>query len=202
ASYIQQRLSAFGLEPNVQQAISTYPRGNGHVAARVRNIIARKPGYASTRAVLLMAHYDTAINSPGAGDDGTAGACLLETLRALQSSPQSRNDIIFLFTDGEEIGLAGARAFVADHPWAKDIGVALNFEARGASGPSTLFETINGDGWLIDQFAEVAPHAYGSSLLPAVYRVLPNDTDLSMFKRTGIPGLNFAFAEKWSRYHT
>ena len=199
--YILNRLTALGLEPETQEVASTYPRGSGYVAARVRNIIANKRGYSNTRHVLLMAHYDSAITSPGAGDDGSAVAALLEACRALQAGPALRNDVVFLFTDGEELGLAGARAFVKEHRWAKDAGVVLNFEARGSTGPSTLFETINGDGWLIDQFSKVS-NASGSSLLPALYRLLPNDTDLSVFKATGVPGLNFAFAEQWSHYHS
>ena len=71
---------------------------------------------------------------------------MLETLRALKSSPPLKNDTVFLFTDGEEVGLLGATAFVKEHPWAKDIGVALNFEARGSSGPSFMFETSDGNG--------------------------------------------------------
>jgi hypothetical protein len=126
---------------------------------------------------------------------------LLETGRALQAGPPLRNDVVFVFTDGEELGMAGARAFVGGHPWAKEAGIVVNFEARGSTGPSTLFETINGDRWPVDQFDRVE-HANGSSLLPAIYRLMPNDTDLSAFKSTRVPGLNFAFAEKWSNYHS
>ena len=35
----------------------------------------------------------------------------------------------------EEVGLDGARLFVNNHPWAKNVGIALNFEARGSGGP-------------------------------------------------------------------
>jgi hypothetical protein len=202
ASYIMRQIVEFGLEPQVQDTTLTVPGLRGHVAVRVRNIAVRKKGHSNTKAVLLVGHYDSVVGSPGAGDDGTAVACLLESLRALQSGPALRDDVIFLFTDAEELGLFGARAFLAQHPWAKDVGVVLNFEARGTSGPSILFETINGDGWLVDEFVKAAPNAYGNSLVPAIYKILPNDTDLSAFKGSGIPGLNFAFAEKWANYHT
>jgi hypothetical protein len=59
----------------------------------------------------------------------------------------------------------------------------------------------DGNDWLIDQFAAV-PHPYGNSILPALYKLLPHDTDLTVFKEAGIPGMDFAFAEKWSHYHT
>lgn len=201
-AYIRQQIEALGLVPDVQETTLNYQQRGEYLSTRVRNILARKQGHTSTKSVLLVGHYDTVIMSPGAGDDGAAVACLLESLRALQSMPQPLNDVIFLFTDGEELGLVGARAFVAQHPWAKDVGAVLNFEARGSAGPSTLFESMNGNGWLISRFVRAAPHTYGNSLLPSFYKLLPHDTDLSAFKETGVPGLNFAFAEKWSHYHS
>ena len=35
----------------------------------------------------------------------------------------------------------GAEAFVDEHPWAKDVGLALDLEARGRSGPVYTFQT-------------------------------------------------------------
>lgn len=202
ADYIQRQLLAAGLQPEIQEADYTDMSHGGYRVSRVWNIAAVKKGSDSSKPILLMGHYDTVITSAGAGDNGAGVACLLETLRALQSSPQLKNDVVFLFTDGEELGLVGSRAFVAQHPWSKDIGVVLNFEARGTSGPSILFETINEDDWLVREFASAAPNPYGNSLLPALFKVMPNDTDLTAFKGTKVPGLNFAFAEGWSHYHT
>ena len=79
--------------------------------------------------------------APGAADAGSGVAAILESARAFRSGPAPRNDVILLFTDGEELGLLGARAFVEQHPWAKDVRVAVNFEARGTSGPAQMFET-------------------------------------------------------------
>jgi hypothetical protein len=201
-SYIQGQVTAIGLQPELQETAIVYQsEGDCLTAARVRNVLVRKKGLNNTKAVLLMAHYDSVITSPGAGDDGGAVACLLETLRALQLIPPLRNDVIFLFTDGEEIGLAGARAFVSQHPWVKDVGLVLNFEARGTSGPSIMFETINGDNWLVGEFIKTAPYSYGDSVLPTIYKVMPHDTDLTVFRPVGVPGMNFAFIEKWPNYH-
>ena len=79
---------------------------------------------------------------------------MLETLRALKAGPPLDRDVIALLTDGEEIGFLGSRLFVNEHPWAKDVGVVLNFDARGNSGPSIMFETSDGNGWLIGQYAQ------------------------------------------------
>ncbi len=127
---------------------------------------------------------------------------MLETLRTLKTGPPLSNDVIFLFTDGEEAGLLGARAFVDEHPWAKDVGVVLNFEARGISGPSILFETSNRNGWLISQFDKAAPYPVATSFAYEVYRFMPNDTDMSIFKKAGISGLGFAYLEGLTHYHT
>ncbi len=66
---------------------------------------------------------------------------------AVRAGPPLKTDVIFLFTDGEEEGMLGASAFVAEHSWARDVRVAANFEARGNAGESELFETRR-RGWL------------------------------------------------------
>jgi hypothetical protein len=199
--YLVRRLAEAGLEPQVQQA--TLPNGKGlpiQVAA-AQNVLGRLKGTGDGKAVLLVAHYDSMINSFGATDNGSSVVALLETLRALKSGPPLKNDVVFLFTDGEEIGLLGARAFATEHPWAADVGVVLNFDARGNSGPVLMFETSDGNGWLIRQFAQASPFPVTHSLSYELYKLLNYDTDLSIFKRAGMPALNFANIDGISRYH-
>jgi len=157
--YIFSTLASDGLQPAIQTATSVNRNGDSLlVAGTIQNVVARLQGTNNTRALLLAAHYDSKAQAFGASDDGSGVAALLETLRALKSGPQLRNDVIFLFTDCEEEGLLGANAFMAKHPWAHDVGLALNFEARGSSGPSIMFETSRGNGWLVQEFAKAAPH--------------------------------------------
>ena len=140
--YLLRRLSALGVQPEVQQAVAVSSRGRPpYRAATVNNIVARLRGAGDGKAVGLIAHYDSVPTSPGASDNGSGVVVLLETLQALKAGPPLTNDVIFLFTDAEEVGLLGAEAFVAEHPWARDIGLVLNFDARGTSGPSVMFET-------------------------------------------------------------
>ena len=40
-----------------------------------------------------------------------------------------------------------------------------------------------------------------SSMFYEIYRTLPNDTDFTVFKRAGIPGVNFAYIENSQHYH-
>jgi hypothetical protein len=113
AKYIQNELTALGLSPEVQQTPA------------VTNILVRLKGTSDEKAVLLVGHYDTVLASPGAADNGSAVVAILETLRALKSSQPLKNDVIALFSDAEEIGTLGARAFAYQHPWAGDVGVAV-----------------------------------------------------------------------------
>ena len=196
------RLTALGLAPQVQKAVGM----NGHAttAGLVQNVVARldPPSAAAAKPILLVCHYDSRMAAAGAGDDGAAVAALLEVMRALKAGPPLARPVIFLATDGEEQGLLGAEAFVSQHPWAKDVAVVLNFEARGTRGPALLFETSISSGRLVRAAAQVVPHLTGTSLAGAVYRTMPNDTDLSVFLEEGYDGLNFAFNQGWAFYHT
>jgi hypothetical protein len=165
------------------------------------NVMARLPGTASTGAVLLVAHYDSREETPGAADDGAATVMLLQVLELLVRADPLRNDVIFLWTDAEEVGLVGARKFVEEHEWMQDVACVLNFDAIGNDGAVVMFQTGPGSGALIDLFGERAPRRVASSFAPAVYSVLPNDTDFTPFREAGLPGLNFAIVGGGSAYH-
>jgi len=199
--YLLKELQSLGLNPEVQRTTLDSVRGRGGETA-VENILARIPGTDNSKAVMISAHYDSVPDSPGAADDGAAVAAMLETVRAIQASAPLKNDLILLLTDGEETGLLGAKAFVNEHPWAKDVGLVLNFEARGNKGPSLMFETSDGNGWLIREFIRAAPQPLAYSLIYNVYKLLPNDTDLSAFRASGLSGLNFAFGMGLNAYHS
>jgi hypothetical protein len=199
--YLRSRLSALGLTSEIQQATVVNRKSIPFRAGMVQNVIARMPGTKNGKAILLAAHYDSAPGSFGASDDGAGVVAILETLRALKSGPPLKNDVIALFTDGEEEGLLGAGGFVIEHPWMKDVGLVLNFEARGHTGPSVMFETSRQNGWLINQFAQSVPRPVGSSMGYDVYRLLTLDTDLSVFKEANVNGLNFAFIKGVTHYH-
>jgi Peptidase family M28 len=203
--YILQQLTALGLGPEVQRTtVVSRQWGVPFRAATVENIVARLRGTGQGEALMLVAHYDSVPTGPGAGDDGAAVAALLETLRAIKAGGQPlKNDLIFLFSDGEEVGLLGAKAFADEHAWAKDVRLVLNFEARGNGGPSIMFETSDRNGRLVREFVAAAPRpAFGNSFSGEIYKLLPNDTDFTIFRRSGWDGLNFAFIGGLTHYHT
>ncbi|MGH3625726.1 MAG: M20/M25/M40 family metallo-hydrolase, partial [Sciscionella sp.] len=200
-NYLQARLRAAGLRVHTGRGVGHAEFPGGAVLGRVANIVATLPGRDPTGSVIIAAHYDSVADGPGAADDGSSVASMLETVRALRAGGPLRNDVVLLITDGEEPGLLGSSAFVRDDPLARRRGVVLNWEARGTSGPSLMFETSRNNAKLIDIFAEGAPHPHGDSSLVELYRLLPNDTDFSNL-RTRLPGLNSAFIGDVRFYHT
>ncbi len=201
--YLCEALRGLGAEVHVEHTVGCFSRGRNMRAGLVHNIVATIRGAASQRAVMLVAHYDSVPEGPGAADDGAGVIAILETLRALKNGTPLKNDLIVLLSDGEEAGLLGASAFAADHPdLAARVGVAVNLEARGSSGPALMFETSENNGWLIREFVRTAPYPTASSLMYSVYKLLPNDTDFTPLKRAGLAGFNFAFMEKFQDYHS
>jgi len=166
--YLLDQLRSLNLSPEVQTATGTYLNnfyGPPYFAGRPQNVVARLKGRDSTGAVLLMAHYDSVPTGPGAADDGSGVVALLETARALRSAPPLRNDVLFVFTDGEEAGLLGAQAFVDEHPWFRQVRVALAFDSGGACGPLTMLFGSHPNGWYLPEFARAAPRVVASSLI-------------------------------------
>ncbi|MBK9178405.1 MAG: M20/M25/M40 family metallo-hydrolase [Acidimicrobiales bacterium] len=202
--YLTGQLRALGLDPELQTVTAPDWFGGSDRPVAVVNVLARIEGADPTGAIVLMGHYDTVPTTPGANDDAAAVATLLETGRALLAGPPLRNDVILLFTDGEEPAPRfGATAFVEQHRWAPDVGLVVNFEAVGGSGPSTLVET-NGPGRaLIGALADVSSQPAAWSFLTAIADGLGgSDTDFSPFRAEGIPGYHFAYLRGSPIYHT
>ena len=202
--YIISQLEEMGLETSLQSGYSVGDWGN---MSKPINILARIQGSGNGKALLLLSHYDSHPHSSlGASDAGSGVATILESVRAfLSKGKEPINDIIILFTDGEELGLNGADLFVNEHNWAKDVGLVLNFEARGSGGPSyTFMETNRGNQHLVSEFIKANPKfPMANSLYYSIYKMLPNDTDLTVFRESrDIQGFNFAFIDDHFDYHT
>ena len=118
--YLVGRLRELGASPAVQSAtVARHTQSGPDTWALVNNVVATIPGTSPTGSVLMVAHYDSAPSGPGAADNAASVAAILETMRALKTGPAARNDLIVLFTDGEELGLLGAKAFVETQPGAQ-----------------------------------------------------------------------------------
>lgn len=182
-NYILATLKDLGLETETQRD------------GALENVMGKIRGTSSSDAVLLTAHLDSVAQSPGASDDGSGVAVLLETARALMSGAPMRNTVMFLFADDEERGHIGAKAFIAHHPWAKDVKLVIGFDAGGISGPGVLSATSAGNGWLIRQLALADSYLSGSS---AINSLASSGTDFARgFKVAGFSG--FEFDLYWDR---
>ena len=191
-------LTHIGYEPSIQRE---YFCGRHGACAPIENVVAVRRGQVRT-SVLLSAHYDSVGAGPGAGDNASSVAVMLEIARALALSPPAHHDIVFLADDGEEPGLIGMEAFLASSPLASRVRGAVNLEARGVSGPSLLFETSAHNDWLVRRFGATAPKPAASSVFQVLYQRLPHETDFSALRSRGVAGFNFAFIESPERYHS
>jgi hypothetical protein len=191
---------AAGYEPEIQSRFQCNPTFGS--CSPVENIIAVKQGSDSRHALLVTAHYDSKWAGPGAADDGAATAAILEIARMAADYPPFMNDVIFLISDSEENGLIGARAFADHHPLFEKVRTVINLEARGVTGPSTMFETGEGNRSLIRVFSKNVERPSANSLVYEIYKRMPNNTDYSVYKGEGVMGLNFAFAQGVALYHS
>lgn len=206
-AYIIAELTRLGLTPKIQQTVSAFrfPGSEGFGVAKVQNVIARIQGSQSQSAILLNAHYDSGNTGPGAGDCGACVAALLETARALKAGPPPHHDVILVFSDGEEVGDHGAHAFATQHPWMKDVALALNYEAMGTAGPGSLYVTSDNNAALVKALALAMPNGFGNSVITELFNAIPdmrNACDLQDYLNTGVAGLGFVLHGQTQNYHT
>jgi len=127
--YLTEQFKALGLE------VSTHPFKA--LGATYRNVIgthpASHPSPASDAPLIVAAHYDTVRGSPGADDNASALAVLLEAARRLRSVPLSR-EVRFIAFSLEEEDLLGSLAYVSSLKQGdRGIGGAIVLECVGYS---------------------------------------------------------------------
>ena len=201
---IVQELTALGLHPRITHSFACHASHEDGllICASVNDVIVDvKPG--AGRAILLLAHYDSVPAGPGASDDESGVATVIETSRALIARGLAgKHPVMALLSDGEEADLLGAAAFLRDPALKARVGAVINVEARGNQGPSLLFQTSPGEGPLIALYAHNTSAYATSALYHEIYRFLPNDTDLTLFIGEGFPSFNFAYVGGLPDYHT
>ncbi|MEP5611368.1 MAG: M28 family peptidase [Cyclobacteriaceae bacterium] len=198
-NYLTEKIEKMGLDPQIQS--SYMPNGRLNRYDSIHNIVTRIAGTQSSKAIILIAHYDTTPNTPGASDDGSGVAILLESMNFFKEA-RLKNDLIFLLSDAEEYRSMGAKAFVQSHELMKSIGLAINLDTRGSSGLSFAYEISDQNGKLISEFAKSVPWPYAASYMFQIYSILPNYTDFTQFKNAGVPGFNVGFIDDFKYYHT
>ncbi|MSP14181.1 MAG: M28 family peptidase [Chloroflexi bacterium] len=155
------------------------------------NVIATRPGQsangqAAGQTIVLGAHYDSVDAAPGANDNGSGTATLLELARVLAHNAPGPNTLVFVAFDGEELGLLGSKHYVSQLS-KEDTGqmqVMLNFDMF-ASGNTPLL--LVGNPNLTDaaqKFVVGVPVKANSSDLSGA------SSDYAPFKEVGVPVLS------------
>lgn len=143
------------------------------------NIVAFKTG--TTRPeVLFGAHVDSVAGAPGANDNASGTAAVLEMARRAANTPLAARSFFVLF-DAEEDGLRGSRAFVERNPEVtRGLKAMLNFDMVGVN---VMPLSVGGQ----DQLKSVALQAVPS------LRSMPNGggSDHAPFDAAGVPALFF-----------
>jgi len=203
--YLINTLQGFGAEVEVQRRLQTYkfiPRAGQARFGYVENVVARFQGRKSNESVLLLSHYDSVPNSPGAGDNASGVAAALETVRAIIATEiPLKNTLIVLFSDAEERGMLGSQAFFDHHRWAEQVNLVLNVDSRGSRGPVIMYQTSEYSGLLVDKMTQVVKSPMATSLVNSIFGKLPFYSDFSIAMKSGKHGLNFAFIDGFNDYH-
>lgn len=150
---------------------------------KLRNVIAVLKGTdpSDDRKILISAHLDSraALDSdntsfaPGANDDGSGIATILELIR-IMSTRKFPATIVFMAVSGEEHGLYGARHMAAKartENW--NIVAMLNNDMIGNSGSS---ETLLNDNMRVRVFSEGVP-AFETEQMASLRRYTAGEND-------------------------
>lgn len=128
---VQERFRALDLEPRVQpidwQPTFVLRSGDGEPedVPAFHNIIVELPGTDLSSEVLIVgAHLDAVPNAPGADDNGTGVAAVLEIARLLKDAPMRRTLRLIVF-NLEETGLVGSRQYVSRELNAADPAITI-----------------------------------------------------------------------------
>ncbi|MEO5896817.1 MAG: M20/M25/M40 family metallo-hydrolase [Vicinamibacterales bacterium] len=107
SEYLFNKYKSFGYQPEYQ-----WFAGRGALGGQTANVIATLKGTVNPELIYVVSsHYDSVAIGPGADDDTSGTAALLETARIMAQSPQPATIVFASFT-AEEAGLLGSREYV------------------------------------------------------------------------------------------
>jgi hypothetical protein len=141
AQFLFDSFASFGYQPEYQwfDPAPEYQAFGGRTA----NVVATLPGTANPEIVYVVSsHYDSVDVGPGADDDASGTAALLEAARVLAGHPLPAT-VVFASVTGEEVGLLGSREFVRRAAGKKThVAAAINNDMIGWSNDARLDNTI------------------------------------------------------------
>ena len=139
SQWVRDQLQAYGLRVRAERFTAHVPRlGTVHL----QNLLAVVPGH-SPETIVVLAHRDNDGTAPGANDNASGTAVLIELARAYSLHVRPAHTVLFLSTDGGALGALGASAFFKTAPERRDVVAAINLDAIGGRGRPRLL--IGGD---------------------------------------------------------
>ena len=108
------------------------------------NVIAEIPGNNANNVVMAGAHLDSVPAGPGINDNGSGSAAILETA-LMMAKVKPENTLRFAWWGGEESGLVGSTAYVADLSQAERDRIALYLNYDMVGSPNYVFFVYDGD---------------------------------------------------------
>ncbi|KAL9661059.1 hypothetical protein QQ045_025878 [Rhodiola kirilowii] len=171
----------------------------------VLRIVPKHDPKAEDNAILISSHIDTVFTTSGAGDCSSCIAVMLELARGVSHWAHGfKNAVIFLFNTGEEEGLNGAHSFVTQHPWSSTVRMAVDLEAMGIGGKSSIFQA-GPHPLAIENFASAAKYPSGQIIAQDLFGsgLIKSATDFQIYRDVaGLSGLDFAYVDNSAVYHT
>ena len=143
AQWLVRQLKPFNLTTAVDSYEATIP---GVGRRRLQNVAAVVSGQSSD-TIVVMAHRDDSGEGPGANDNASGTAALIELARAYAAAPTAASAaapvtaahrIVFLSTDGGRLGALGADHFLRHSPYRRDVVAVVNLDAIAGTGSPRL----------------------------------------------------------------
>jgi hypothetical protein len=178
---------------------------SAHVGLGSHNVLAeRRTGDGTGPVVIVSAHYDTVIGSPGANDNGSGAVLCLELARVLKELPANAT-LRFGLWGAEEDGTVGSKYYVSQLPQAERDRIVAVFQTDMAAtsfAPATRYWLLSMNGEANRATDEVAAAArrlgYASQMSPVTQR---GSSDHVSFQAAGIAAANFSWRSNESPAH-
>jgi Peptidase family M28 len=146
ADWFREQLKPYGLPVRSEHFSAAIP---GHGRVQMENLVAEAVGR-SPSTIVVMAHRDNDGTGPGANDNASGTAMLIQLARAYGTPTgfpagtlRPNHTILFVSTDGGAFGGLGAAWFATHSPLRHDVAAVVNLDAVGGRGPVRL--ELNGD---------------------------------------------------------
>src|SRR2546423_5170100 len=141
AGWFREQLKPYGLPIRTEHFSAVIP-GRGRV--QMQNVVAEAIGR-SPRTIVVLAHRDNDGSGPGADDNASGTAMLVQLARAYgapagfsSGTLHPNHTILFVSTDGGAFGGLGAAWFAAHSPLRHDVAAVINLDSVGGRGPLRL----------------------------------------------------------------